>query len=389
MKRIQFPDLIDTFRSVFASEPTDFVRAPGRVNLIGEHTDYNDGFVLPMAIESNVRIALRPRSDHRINLCSGNFNQQVSFGLDNVKHDEGKTKWSEYCRGVASVMLAKGLPLRGMDAVIVGNVPIGAGLSSSAAMEVASAWAFQVAGGFRMDQVDMALACQKAENEWVGMRCGIMDQYISALGRKDHALLIDCRSLTYEAVPLPHGYSFVITNSMIRRGLVDSAYNERRSQCEEGVRLLQKRLPAVKALRDVSSDELEHFKSDLPALTYQRCRHVVSENTRTLESVAALKAGRAADFGRLMNASHDSLRDDYQVSRDELDTLVMIARTTHGCLGSRLTGAGFGGCTVSLVQTGAVDAFVEHVGHEYAVATGITPVMYVSRAAAGAGLATE
>ena len=234
----------------------------------------------------------------------------------------------------------------------------------------------------------MALACQKAENDWVGMRCGIMDQYISALGRKDHALLIDCRSLTYEAVPLPHGYSFVITNSMVRRGLVDSAYNERRAQCEEGVRLLRKRLPAIKALRDVSNEELEHFSADLPELTYRRCRHVVSENARALESVAALKAGRAADFGRLMNASHDSLRDDYQVSRGELDTLVTIARSTRGCLGSRLTGAGFGGCTVSIVQTGAVDAFVDNVSREYSRLTGITPAIYVSRAAAGAGLIT-
>ena len=386
MKKTRTPDLVETFRTVFAAEPTDFVQAPGRVNLIGEHTDYNDGFVLPMAIESNVRIALRPRPDHRINLCSGNFSQQVTFGLDNLRHDDGKAKWSEYCRGVAWVMLEKGLPLRGMDAVIIGDVPIGAGLSSSAAMEVASAWAFQVAAGFRMDPVDMALPCQKAENEWVGMRCGIMDQFISVLGRKDHALLIDCRSLTYEAVPLPHSYSFVITNSMVRRGLVDSAYNERRAQCEEGVRLLQKRLPAIRALRDVSNDELEHFRNDLPELTYRRCRHVVTENTRALQSVAALKAGRAAEFGRLMNASHDSLRDDYQVSRNELDTLVTIAHSTHGCLGSRLTGAGFGGCTVSLVQTGAVEAFVDKVSQEYARITGLTPAIYVSRAAVGAGL---
>ena len=386
MKDTKMLDLTATFRSIFAEEPAAFVRAPGRVNLIGEHTDYNDGFVLPMAIEHDVRIALRPRSDRRITLCSADFGQQVTFGLDDLRHDNGKATWSEYTRGVAWAMLEKQLPLRGMDAVVSGNVPVGAGLSSSAAIEVASAWALQVAAGFRMDAVDMALLCQKAENAWVGMRCGIMDQFISVAGQRDHCVLIDCRSLTYEAVPLPHNYSFVICNSMVRRGLVDSAYNERRAQCEEGMRLLQKHLPAIKALRDVAVEDLERFKSDLPEITYRRCRHVVSEDTRVMQSIAALKGGRPAEFGKLMDASHDSLRDDFQVSRAELDTLVTIARATHGCLGSRLTGAGFGGCTVSLVQSKAVEAFVQHVSEEYAKATGLTPDIYVSRAAAGAGL---
>ena len=378
--------LTGVFRSVFAAEPTAFVRAPGRVNLIGEHTDYNDGFVMPMAIEHDVRIALRPRSDHRVTLVSANFDQQATFGLDDLRHVDRSAKWSDYVRGVAWAMLEKGLPLKGMDAVISGDVPIGAGLSSSAAMEVAAAWAFQVAGGFRIDAVDMALLCQKAENAWVGMRCGIMDQFISVVGQRDHCVLIDCRSLTFEAVPLPRNHSIVICNSMVQRGLVESAYNERRAQCEEGVRLLQKHLPAIRALRDVSMAQLEAHKDTLPELTYRRCRHVVSENTRVLHSIAALKAGRSAEFGKLMNASHDSLRDDYQVSRAELDTLVEIARVTAGCLGSRLTGAGFGGCTVSLVQTKAVDDFVKHVGEEYALAASLTPDIYVSRAAAGAGV---
>jgi galactokinase len=385
MNSMRLSQLSAAFRSIFAAEPAAFVRAPGRVNLIGEHTDYNDGFVMPMAIERDVCVALRPRSDHRVALASANFNQQATFGLDDVRHDDGKAKWSEYVRGVAWAMLEKGLPLRGMDAVISGDVPIGAGLSSSAAMEVAAAWAFQTAGGFRMDPADMALLCQKAENAWVGMRCGIMDQFISVVGQRDHCVLIDCRSLSYQAVPLPHGHSFVICNSMVRRGLVDSAYNERRAQCEEGVRLLQKHLPGIKALRDVSLEQLEAHRRDLPDLTYRRCRHVVSENTRVLHSIEALKAGRAAEFGKLMNASHDSLRDDYQVSRKELDMLVEIARATPGCLGSRLTGAGFGGCTVSLVQTKAVDDFAAHVGAKYAQATRLTPDIYVSRGAAGAG----
>lgn len=379
-------DLEATFVNVFADKPTAYVRAPGRVNLIGEHTDYNDGFVLPMAIEHDIRIALCPRKDRGVSLVSLNFDQQTTFSLDDLRHDDGTAPWSEYVRGVAWAMLEKGLPLRGMNAVIGGDVPIGAGLSSSAAMEVAAAWAFQVASSFRMNPVDMALLCQKAENVFVGMRCGIMDQFISVVGQRDHCVLIDCRSLTYEAAPLPRGYTFVICNSMVQRGLVDSAYNERRAQCEEGVRLLRRHLPAIRALRDVTLQDLERFKDDLPALTYRRCRHVVGENARVLQSIEALRAGRAADFGRLMNASHDSLRDDYQVSRNELDTLVEIARATPGCLGSRLTGAGFGGCTVNLVQTRAVNAFVARVGHEYANATGLTPEIYVSRAAAGAGI---
>lgn len=382
----QCADLAAAFRSVFAAEPVAVVRAPGRVNLIGEHADYNDGFVLPMAIENDVRIALRPRADRRVTLASLDFGQQTTFGLATLAHEDGPARWSEYVRGVAWAMLEKGLPIRGMDAVISGDVPIGAGLSSSAAMEVAAAWAFQVASSFRMDPVDMALLCQKAENDWVGMRCGIMDQFISIAGQRDHCVLIDCRSLAYEPTPLPHGHSFVICNSMVRRGLVDSAYNERRAQCEEGVRLLQKRLPGIKALRDVSVPQLDAHRSDLSELTYRRCRHVVSENARVLQSVAALKAGRAAEFGSLMNASHDSLRDDYQVSRKELDTLVEIARATPGCQGSRLTGAGFGGCTVSLVQSHAVDGFVAHVTEEYRKATRLTPDVYVSQAAAGAGV---
>ena len=386
MQKYPDSDLTRTFRAIFDKEPAAYVRAPGRVNLIGEHTDYNDGFVMPMAIEFDVRIALRPRSDRRVTLCSSNFDQQVTFGLDDLRHDNGKAPWSEYTRGVAWAMLEKGLPLRGMDAVITGDVPLGAGLSSSAAMEVASAWAFQVASGLHMDPVEMAVLCQKAENEWVGMRCGIMDQFISALGESDHCVLVDCRSLTHEAVPLPPGHSFVICNSMVRRGLVDSAYNERRAQCEEGVRLLQKYLPEIRALRDVTLDDLQAHSKDLPEITYRRCRHVVSEDTRVMQSVEALKGDNAAAFGQLMNASHESLRDDYQVSRAELDTLGAIARAAPGCLGSRLTGAGFGGCTVSLVQTTSVDDFVEHVAEEYARATGLTPDIYVSGAAAGAGM---
>ena len=375
-----------TFRSIFAAEPTAFVRAPGRVNLIGEHTDYNDGFVLPMAIEHDVRIALRPRSDRSVILCSTDFNQQVTFGLDPLRHDDGNAPWSEYARGVAWAMLEKGLPLRGLEAVIAGDVPIGAGLSSSAAMEVACAWAFQVAGGFRMTPVDLALLCQRAENAWVGMRCGIMDQFIAVTGQADHAVLIDCRSLEYRAVPLPRGFSFVICNSMVKRGLVDSAYNERRAQCEEGVRLLQKYLPSIRALRDVTPSDLEKHKADLPEVTYRRCRHVVTENARVAQSVEALQAGSAEAFGRLMNESHESLRRDYEVSRAELDALVEIARSSPGCLGSRLTGAGFGGCTVSLVRSRSVRAFVARVQDEYARQSGLRPDIYVSRAAAGAGL---
>ncbi len=271
-----------------------------------------------------------------------------------------------------------------MNAVIAGDVPIGAGLSSSAAIEVATAVTLIVLSAVEVDRVRLALLCQRAENEFVGMRCGIMDQFISALGRREHALLIDCRSLEYRLVPIPPGAKVVIADTGKRRGLVDSEYSLRRAQCEEGARLLRQVLSDVQALRDASLADLERFGDRLPPDVRRRCQHVVGENARTLEAVAALEAGDLPAFGALMNASHESLRDLYQVSCDELDAMVEVAWELEGCLGARMTGAGFGGCTVNLVRSEKVEEFCRRLAEGYRRRTGLTPAVYVSRPADGA-----
>ena len=282
-------------------------------------------------------------------------------------------------RGVAAILQQEGFKLRGMDAIISGNVPRGAGLSSSAALELATLTAFRVLNGFDLSPVKAAIYCQRAENEFVGMRCGVMDQFISSLGQPNQALLIDCRSLEYQLVPMPVEASIVVVNSGVRRGLVDSAYNERREQCETGAKAL-----GVKALRDVSVDTLESKLSILPELIARRCRHVVTENQRVLDSVVALKKGDLVAFGKLMNASHQSMRDWYEISVPELDILVEIQRQVKGCYGARLTGAGFGGCTVALVEQNAVQQVVEMVKAEYPTRTGKTPEIYICHATHGA-----
>lgn len=372
--------LRQAFAAHFGAMPTLLVRAPGRVNLIGEHTDYNDGFVLPMAIDRDVRLALAPRPDRQVRVFSLNFQQHDRFDLDNVRLTN-TAPWGNYLRGVAWALQEAGFGLTGFDAVMEGNVPVGSGLSSSAAAELATATAFRALGSLALDGVQAALLSQKAENDFVGVKCGIMDQYISSLGQAGHALLIDCRSLGFEAVSLPDGVQFVIADSTVRRGLVDSAYNERRAQCEEGARRL-----GVPALRDVSLAEFERRAAALPALVAQRCRHVVTENERVLQSVAALRAGDVATFGRFMDESHASLRDLYAVSHPVLDAMVEIARGVPGCLGARLTGAGFGGCTVSLATNASTPALADALQHETTRRTGLAPRIYLSRAEAGAGV---
>ena len=372
------------FRQTFGGEPEGVVRAPGRVNLIGEHTDYNEGFVLPMAIDRAVVIAARRRHDRRVLLRALDFGAASAFDLPAIAPDPAQP-WSNYVRGVAFVLQRRELELPGMEAVIAGDVPIGAGLSSSAAIEVATAVAWRALGGFDLDGVTLALLCQQAENEFVGMRCGIMDQFIATLGQAGHALLIDCRDLSHRPVPLPAGVRIVVCDSRKRRGLVESAYNQRRQECEEAVRRLQAVLPGVRALRDVRPEDLRQHQGLLPPSVLRRARHVVQENARVLASVAALEAGDLSTFGRLLNESHASLRDLYQVSCLELDALVEVAQAQPGCLGSRLTGAGFGGCTVSLVRTAAVADFAAAVARGYTARTGLTPEIYVCQAADGAG----
>ncbi len=370
------------FAEIFGAEPAAVVRAPGRVNLIGEHTDYNDGYVLPVAIDRSILVAASPRDDRQVIIHTLDFGESVTFSLDDIEHDQAQA-WSNYQRGVAYFLEEQGFKLPGLNAVIVGDVPIGSGLSSSAAIEVSMAYTWQVLAGFELSRVQLALLCQRAENEFVGINCGIMDQFVSALGQRDHALLIDCRSLYHQPVPLPAGAAIIVADTMKRRGLVDSEYNARRRECEEGVRILQRYLPQVQALRDVSTDQFVEYEGQLPENVRKRCRHIIYENERVLRSVAALQAGALAAFGQLMNESHASLRDDYEVSCAELDIMAEAAWKVGGVYGSRMTGAGFGGCTVSLVTEEVIEDFRGQVATGYEEATGIVPQIYVCRAEDG------
>lgn len=355
------------------------VRAPGRVNLIGEHTDYNDGFVLPLAIDRAVWIALRPRVDRQVLVYSLDFASSTIFSLDELTPGDGG--WTEYVKGVAWALQETGHKLRGWEGVIAGDVPVGAGLSSSAALELAVARAFAVVSDLPWDAAAMARLGQRAENEWVGVRCGIMDQMISAAGRAGHALLIDCRSLHSEAVPFPPGTTVVVLDTATRRGLVDSAYNERRGQCESAARAF-----GVSALRDVSAERFEVECDRLDEITRRRARHVVTENERTLQAAEAMRCGDGIAVGRLMNASHASLRDDFAVSSRELDVMVECGRLHPACLGIRMTGAGFGGCAVALIQSEQAELFTSTVSARYQATIGINPILYVCSATDGAAV---
>jgi galactokinase len=359
-------------------------RAPGRVNIIGEHTDYNDGFVLPAAIDRAVYMAVRPHGGRQVSIFSENFHERSVFSLDEIGYD-AEQPWSNYLRGVCYVLEEADFHLRGADVFFNGDVPIGSGLSSSAALEVATATAFLALAEYEVPGAEVARLCQRAENEFVGMRCGIMDQMISVLGKAEHALLIDCRSLESRAIPIPAGVRLVISDTGVRRGLASSEYNTRRGQCEEGVALLRQALPGITALRDVTPAQLESHKDLLPEEVYRRCRHVVTEDARVLEAVQAMEAGDLAGLGSLLDASHESLRNDYEVSCPELDLMVELARRQPGVYGARMTGAGFGGCTVSLVADEFARDFMRTVGSDYQAATGLDWQIYISKASEGAG----
>lgn len=368
------------FKSHFGTPPALVVRAPGRVNLIGEHTDYNDGFVLPMAIDRAVWIAARPRSGQRVVVHSLDFDQIVEFSLAGMRHKGAG--WTEYLRGVAWALQEAGYRLRGWEGVVAGDVPIGAGLSSSAALEMAAARTFAAVSGLSWDATTMAKLGQRAENEWVGMNCGIMDQMISAAGIAGHALLIDCRSLEAQPVPLPPGTAVVVLDTATRRGLVDSAYNERRAQCEAAARFF-----GVAALRDVNVAQFQAQADELDNLIRRRARHVVTENIRTLEAAEAMRRSDAVRLGQLMDASHVSLRDDFEVSSDELNVMVVCARQEEACYGARMTGAGFGGCAVALVRSEAAHIFAASVAARYQATTKLVPNVYVCAATNGAEVA--
>ncbi len=377
--------LTEEFTKRFGESPKYMAVGPGRVNLIGEHTDYNDGFVLPVALHRDIRVLLRPREDRIVHTYSLEYDSWHEFDMDAMEYDRD-ILWANYLQGIVWVLEEQGLELIGMDALISGNVPRASGLSSSAALEVATAKALMVASQQpnALEGVPLATSAQRAENEYVGVNCGIMDQFISVLGEEGHALLIDCRSLDYELSAFPAEAALVIGNTKASRSLASSAYNERRAECEEGVRLLQQSLPEIKALRDVNSEQLEAHKDLLPENVYHRCFHVVTENERVLQTVEALQRGDLTEVGRLMDASHESLRNDYEVSSDALDAMVSAMRSVDGCYGARLTGAGFGGCAIALVEPGREQAMADAIYDQYAKATNIWPEVYTSQPGPGA-----
>ena len=359
-------------------------RAPGRVNLIGEHTDYNDGFVLPCAIGFYAHVAIAPRSDGRLVLRSTQFEEHCDFQVQELPKSKIGA-WCDYVLGVAQELSRDGHQLTGADVLVASDVPVGSGLSSSAALEIASALALLSLNGRAMPMKSIALLCQRAENEFVGARVGIMDQFVSCHGKAGHAVMLDCRSLDFSLVPIPADVELVICNTMVKHELSGGEYNARRSQCEQGVRILRAHHPEIQALRDVSLDQLERHRRELPDLIYKRCLHVVQEDQRVLDAVRAFSAGELSTVGKLMLESHASLRDLYQVSCRELDLMVEAAQGLPGWYGGRMTGGGFGGCTVNLVERNLARNFASEIAQRYRQATGITPDVYVCSPADGAG----
>jgi galactokinase len=369
-------------RTLVNNSPRTF-RAPGRVNLIGEHTDYNDGFVMPAAIDLSTFVTVWPRDDRKLQIRSDNFDDEIEFDLDEPD-PAPRGHWSDYVVGVAVILDRTGHRLRGARLHIRGEVPLGSGLSSSASVEVATACALTANSDLAIDRRELALLCQRAENEFVGARVGIMDQFVSLFGKEQKALLLDCRSLEFKLLPLPDTVNLVICNTMVKHELASSAYNERRAQCEAGVRHLARFLPHVKALRDVTLAELEEFGRDLPAVVYRRCRHVITENVRVLAAGEALERRDLYRFGELMRGSHFSLRDDYQVSSYELDLMVELAFMSDGVYGARMTGGGFGGCTVSLVENDALERVKAKIESEFQASFGLKPELFATPACDGA-----
>ena len=370
------------FAEKFGYPATHAIQAPGRVNLIGEHTDYNDGFVLPCAIDYQTVISCAPRSDRTVRVVAADYDNQIDeFSLDApiVAHDT--QQWSNYVRGVVKHLQQRNAGFDGADLVISGNVPQGAGLSSSASLEVAVGTVFQQLYHLPLDGAQIALNGQEAENQFVGCNCGIMDQLISALGKKDHALLLDCRTLGTKAVSMPEGVAVVIINSNFKRTLVGSEYNTRREQCETGARFFQQ-----PALRDVKLDEFNKVANNLDPTVAKRVRHVLTENIRTVEAAEALERGDLQRMGTLMAESHASMRDDFEITVPQIDTLVEIVKATIGDQGGvRMTGGGFGGCIVALIPQALVESVEKAVAEQYEAKTGIKETFYVCKPSQGAG----
>lgn len=371
-----------SFSSIFGYAPTHFIQAPGRVNLIGEHTDYNDGFVLPCAINYQMVVAAAKREDNIIRVTAVDYQNEVDeFSLDNTIEFLPNKMWANYVRGVIHFLQQDNYSFHGMDIAISGNVPQGAGLSSSAALEVAIGQTLKTLYQLPISQKEIALNGQKAENQFVGCNCGIMDQLISACGEENHALLIDCRSLETSAVTMPENMVVMIINTNKKRGLVDSEYNTRRQQCEEAAQILN-----VTALRDATLEDLLAKKALMSDVVYRRARHVITENSRTLEAADALREGDLTTLSQLMMQSHHSMRDDFEITVKEVDSLVEIVKSVIGDRGGvRMTGGGFGGCVVALVTPDLVDKVIDSVKAQYEAKTGLKETIYVCSASQGAG----
>jgi galactokinase len=383
--------LSSIYRETFGHMPAHIARAPGRVNLLGEHVDYNDGLVLPAAIDRATYVAFSPAEARHSTLVAADFDQQTSFSPETVPNktqadSSSLPEWGLYPAGVMWALMGENLPVPAMNAVFASNVPRGSGLSSSASVEMAFMTAWQTLGGWTLPAMQRAILGQKAENQYVGVNCGIMDQFASACGMENKLLLLDCRSLEWKPIPLPGDVSIVIADTTVRRKLTSGEYNQRRAACEEAVRLLQHDLPGIRSLRDVDVEEFDRLADKLPREVGMRARHVVDEIGRSKQAEALLEAGDIQSFGRLMNECHISLRDLYEVSCPELNAMVDIAQSLEGCHGARLTGAGFGGCTVNLVAKGSVDDFSQMLAKRYELETGLHPEIHITQASTGAAI---
>ena len=378
----------EAFEAAYGDRPTLWVRAPGRVDLMGSHTDYNQGFVLTLPIRRDTWIAARPRPDQIVRIRSLNLGGESCFELHTIERDE-EHRWANYVRGVAFVLQREGLPLVGFDGLVHSTVPLSSGLSSSAALEVATAVLFRALGGWEIEPLRLAILCQRAENEFVGMNCGILDQYTSLLGQEGYALLLDCRALTHRPIPLPQELSVVICDTRARRELTGSEYGQRRAQCEEGVRILSGFLPGVRALRDVSREQFLRYEAQLPPVVARRCRFVIEENERVLRLAEALGTHDRGQIRELMVASYQGARDLYEIGSPEMAAMIEAMESAPGVVGARQAGAGFGGCMVALVEPAQVPAFAEAVRRQYRAITGIEPEIYPEGAGAGAGLLAE
>lgn len=368
------------FVELYNQQPLYSINAPGRVNIIGDHTDYNDGFVLPMAINLSLNLLFCENKQNKVNIFSTHNNELKSFSLDNIQHEPDDT-WIAYVKGVAFYLKEKYPHLSGFNAIIQSTIPQGAGLSSSAALELAVARAFTEIAKINWHPITMSKLTQKAENEWVGVNCGIMDQIAIAAGKKDFALLIDCRELTIKHIPLPTNTSIVIMDTMTRRDLVSSAYNERRQYCEQAAKYLN-----ISSLRDIEFTNWHEYKNYLPEKHIPYAYHVVTENYRVLQAVSAMQENNPQKLGELMNESHLSLKNDFAASNQQLDIIVELAQNFADCYGARMTGGGFGGCAVALVKKAKSLEFTEYISKNYHKKTSIKPQLYICNAANGVSI---